>query len=168
MMERIKIICVNILPMSLVVFMVIGFIILGWATPTEAAAFGVFGVFILAVLFRALTFKAIYTAVEATVKVGAMVFFIIMSSTVFSQLLAFSGASAGLLKWAASFEVSKYTILFVMFVILIALGMFMFYSVQAMENGVRVATTATAEDATLVVYREDRFCPFTSRLPEDY
>jgi putative ABC transport system permease protein len=50
----------------------------------------------------------------------------------------------------------------------IALGMFMFYSVQAMENGVREATTATAEDATLVVYREDRFCPFTSRLPEDY
>lgn len=123
--ERIKIICVNILPMSLVVFMVIGFIILGWATPTEAAAFGVFGVFILAVLFRALTFKAIYTAVEATVKVGAMVFFIIMSSTVFSQLLAFSGASAGLLKWAASFEVSKYTVLLIMFVILIALGMFM-------------------------------------------
>lgn len=50
----------------------------------------------------------------------------------------------------------------------IALGMFMFYSVQAMENGVRAATTATAEDATLIVYREDRFCPFTSRLPEDY
>jgi tripartite ATP-independent transporter DctM subunit len=123
--ERIKIICVNILPMSLVVFMVIGFIILGWATPTEAAAFGVFGVFILAVLFRVLTFKAIHTSVEATVKVGAMVFFIIMSSTVFSQLLAFSGASAGLLKWAASFELSKYAILGMMFVILIALGMFM-------------------------------------------
>jgi len=50
----------------------------------------------------------------------------------------------------------------------IAMGMFMFYSVQAMENGVRAATTATAEDVTLVVYREDRFCPFTSRLPEDY
>lgn len=123
--ERIKIICINILPMSLVVFMVIGFIILGFATPTEAAAFGVFGVFILAVCFRALTFKSIYTSVEATVKVGAMVFFIIMSSTVFSQLLAFSGASAGLLKWAASFEVSKYTVLLIMFVILIALGMFM-------------------------------------------
>jgi TRAP-type C4-dicarboxylate transport system permease large subunit len=54
-----------------------------------------------------------------------MVFFIIMSSTVFSQLLAFSGASAGLLKWAASFELSKYAVLAVMFVILITLGMFM-------------------------------------------
>ena len=54
-----------------------------------------------------------------------MVFFIIMSSTVFSQLLAFSGASAGLLAWATSFDISKYWILFVMFCILITLGMFM-------------------------------------------
>ena len=123
--ERLKLICTNILPMGLVVFMVIGFIILGWATPTEAAAFGVLGVIILASLFRVMTFKALRTSVEATVKVGAMVFFIIMSSTVFSQLLAFSGASAGLLEWATSFQISKYTILLVMFFILIGLGMFM-------------------------------------------
>jgi tripartite ATP-independent transporter DctM subunit len=123
--ERIRIVFINIVPMSLIVFMVVGFIVLGWATPTEAAAFGVFGVFILACFFRVLTFKAIYTSVEATVKVGAMVFFIIMSSTVFSQLLAFSGASAGLLKWAISFELSKFMVLGFMFVILIALGMFM-------------------------------------------
>ena len=122
---RIRLVCTNILPMSLVVFMVIGFIILGWATPTEAAAFGVFGVVILAAAFRVLSFRAIYTAVEATVKVAAMVFFIIMSSTVFSQLLAYSGASAGLLNWAVSFDLSKYWILLVMFFILIVLGMFM-------------------------------------------
>ncbi|MEE8333329.1 MAG: TRAP transporter large permease [Alphaproteobacteria bacterium] len=125
MAERIKLICINILPMSLIVFMVVGFIILGWATPTEAAAFGVFGVVILAGAFRVLTFRAIFTSVEATVKVAAMVFFIIMSSTVFSQLLAYSGASAGLLKWAAGFDLSKYWILLIMFVILILLGMFM-------------------------------------------
>jgi len=125
MAERLRLVCVNILPMGLVVFMVIGFIILGWATPTEAAAFGVLGVMILAAAFRVLSYRSIYTAVEATVKVAAMVFFIIMSSTVFSQLLAFSGASAGLLKWATGFEVSKYWVLLMMFVILISLGMFM-------------------------------------------
>ena len=123
--QRVKIVCTNILPMGLVVFMVVGFIILGLATPTEAAAFGVLGVMILAAAFRVLTFTSIRTAVEATVKVGAMVFFIIMSSTVFSQLLAFSGASAGLLSWATSFDISKYWILLVMFCILITLGMFM-------------------------------------------
>ena len=123
--ERIKLVCTNILPMSLVVFMVVGFIILGWSTPTEAAAFGVLGVIILACAFRVMTFKALRISIEATVKVGAMVFFIIMSSTVFSQLLAFSGGSAGLLEWATGFEVSKYWILAMMFFILIALGMFM-------------------------------------------
>jgi len=123
--ERVRLIVTNILPMGFVVFMVVGFIILGWATPTEAAAFGVLGVLILAIAFRVITYKALYLTVEATVKVAAMVFFIIMSSTVFSQLLAFSGASAGLLEWAAGFNLSKYWVLFIMFVILIALGMFM-------------------------------------------
>ncbi len=124
-MERVKLVCTNILPMGFVVFMVVGFIVFGWATPTEAAAFGVAGVIILAAAFRMLSFAAIRTSVEATVKVGAMVFFIIMSSTVFSQLLAYSGASAGLLQWATGFDVSKYTVLALMFVILISLGMFM-------------------------------------------
>ena len=123
--ERIKIVCVNILPMGIIVFMVVGFIILGWATPTEAAAFGVLGVIVVAAGFRVLSFESIKTATHATVKVAAMVFFIIMSSTVFSQLLAFSGASAGLLKWAISFGISKYWVLLLMFFILIALGMFM-------------------------------------------
>ena len=123
--ERIKLVCVNILPMGIIVFMVVGFIILGWATPTEAAAFGVLGVIVVAAGFRALSFESIKTAPHATVKVAAMVFFIIMSSTVFSQLLAFSGASAGLLEWAISFGISKYWVLLLMFFILIALGMFM-------------------------------------------
>ena len=124
-LERVKLVCTNILPMGLVVFMVIGFIILGWTTPTEAAAFGVLGVMILATAFRVLSFSALRASIEATVKVGAMVFFIIMSSTVFSQLLAFSGASAGLLEWAIGFGISKYWILLMMFFILITLGMFM-------------------------------------------
>lgn len=50
----------------------------------------------------------------------------------------------------------------------IAIAMFLFTSVQAMNRGVRVATTATANDTTLVVYRADRFCPATSQLPQDY
>lgn len=50
----------------------------------------------------------------------------------------------------------------------IAVAMFLFTSVQAMNQGVTLATTATANDTTLVVYREDRFCPATSQLPQDY
>ncbi len=50
----------------------------------------------------------------------------------------------------------------------IAVAMFLFTAVQAMNKGVTIATTATANDTTLVVYRADRYCPATSRLPQDY
>ena len=122
---KVRLICTNILPMGLVVFLVVGFIIFGWSTPTEAAAFGVAGVMILAALFGVMTWTSLRTSVEATVKVAGMVFFILMSSTVFSQLLAYSGASSGLLQWTTGFSLSKYTILLLMFFVLIMLGMFM-------------------------------------------
>jgi len=50
----------------------------------------------------------------------------------------------------------------------VAIAMFLFTAVQAMQTGVRVATAATADDTALVVYRKDRFCPATSLLPQDY
>ncbi len=50
----------------------------------------------------------------------------------------------------------------------VAIAMYLFVAIQAMQRGVAETTQATAADTTLVVYREDRFCPFTSRLPEYY
>jgi tripartite ATP-independent transporter DctM subunit len=123
--QRLRIAALNILPMGVVVFMVVGSIVLGWATPTESAALGVLGVMMLAAMYRALTWKSIVVAVDSTVRVGAMVFFILMNSTVFSQLLAFSGATAGLLGWVGGFDIHPLWILFAMFWVMILLGMFM-------------------------------------------
>jgi putative ABC transport system permease protein len=50
----------------------------------------------------------------------------------------------------------------------VALAMFLFGVVQAMQVGVRRATQLTAQDNTLVVYRENRYCPFASQLPQFY
>lgn len=50
----------------------------------------------------------------------------------------------------------------------VAIAMFLFVAVQTLQRGVRKATAVTAADTTLVVYRENRFCPATSRLPENY
>lgn len=50
----------------------------------------------------------------------------------------------------------------------VAMAMFLFIGVQTLRQGVRRATEVTASDTTLVVYRENRFCPATSRLPEFY
>ncbi len=50
----------------------------------------------------------------------------------------------------------------------VATGMFLFTTVQTMQNSLDKATRLRASDTTLVVYRENRFCPETSRLPEYY
>ena len=122
---RVRLVATNILPMSLVVVMVVGFIVFGIATPTEAAACGVLGVMVLALAFRSLRPKSVSVSVEATVRVAAMVFFIIMNSTVFSQMLSYSGASRGLIEWVTSYELHRLAVLFMMFCVLILLGMFM-------------------------------------------
>jgi tripartite ATP-independent transporter DctM subunit len=123
--EKIYQVCVNILPMGLVVFMVIGFIVFGWATPSESASFGVLGVVILAVAFGKFTWKSFRTSLMGTVRTAGMVFFILMNSTVFSKLLALSGASQGMLDYAVGFDVGPYVVLTIMFCVLMVLGMFM-------------------------------------------
>ena len=50
----------------------------------------------------------------------------------------------------------------------IAVAMFLFSTVESMREGVSEATMKQAEDSTLIVYRENRFCPFSSRLPQFY
>ena len=123
--ELLKVIAINILPMSVVVFAVVGLIIVGVATPTEASAFGVISVLLLAFVYRCFTWDALSRAVEGTTRVTAMVFLIIIGSSTFSQILTFSGATPGLLSQVTGFEVSPYVMLFFMFLILLFLGMFM-------------------------------------------
>lgn len=50
----------------------------------------------------------------------------------------------------------------------VMIAMFLFITIQTLQRGVQEATEVTAADQTLVVYRENRFCPATSRLPEHY
>lgn len=50
----------------------------------------------------------------------------------------------------------------------VASGMFLFTSVESLQRSLGRATEVSAADTTLVVYRENRFCPSTSRLPEHY
>lgn len=123
--EIIRLVCVNLLPMAFVIFLVVGLIVLGLATPTESAAFGVLGVVIVAACFRRLSVDAIKKAIVGSAKVSGMVFLIIMGSSTFSQLLAFSGASPGLISWATSLDVAPVVLLAAMFGVLLFLGLFM-------------------------------------------
>jgi len=121
---KVRLIFTHLLPMSLIVFMVIGLILLGIATPSEAAAFGVLGVLILAVAFRSLTWKSITNSLSGTLRVTVMVMFVVIASSTFSQILAISGATAGLVGWVSGLDVSPTVILIAMFLLLLIMGMF--------------------------------------------
>lgn len=116
---------VDVLPMGLIVFSVVGLILLGWATPTESAAFGALSVLALAILYRRLTVEALVKALRGSLVVTVMMLMIIVGSTTFSQILAFSGASSGVIAWATGFELNPYLVLLMMLLLLIVMGMFM-------------------------------------------
>ena len=120
-----RLVATNILPMGLVVFCVVGFILLGVATPSEAAAFGVLGVMVLAAAFRCMTMRALRKSLFATVRVAGMAFLIVMGSSTFSEILAFSGASSALIAWTTGLDAAPLAMLLIMFATLLFLGMLM-------------------------------------------
>lgn len=115
----------EVVPMVGVMVVIIILMINGFVTPSEAAAFGALGVLILAAVFRCLTWEAMRKSVTGALKVTLMAYLIVFGSATFSQLLAFSGASRGLVNWAISFELAPLAMLMVMFAVLLLLGMFM-------------------------------------------
>lgn len=123
--EKLRLVATDILPMFVVIVVVIGVMVVGWATPTEAAAIGCFAVMLLAVGFRCLTWKAFKQSVDAALRVTTMAFLIIFGSATFSQLLAFSGASSGLIDYFVGFEVPPLGMLLIMLGIILFLGCFM-------------------------------------------
>ncbi|MFQ5635638.1 MAG: TRAP transporter large permease subunit [Gammaproteobacteria bacterium] len=123
--RKLRLFVTCILPLGFVIFAVVGFILLGLATPSEAAAFGALAVAGLAAASRCLTVDALRRSLLSTVSVTGMVFLLIVSSSVFSQLLAFSGASGAVIDWAAGVDAGPLPKLLLMFAVLLVLGMFM-------------------------------------------
>jgi tripartite ATP-independent transporter DctM subunit len=111
--------------MLAIVLVVVGMIVGGLATPTESAAFGVTAVVALAFAYRRMTMDAVRKSLHSTVVVSGSLFFILVGSSVFSQILAFSGASNGFMAWATGLSDNRYLLLLFMFCVLIVLGMFM-------------------------------------------
>jgi tripartite ATP-independent transporter DctM subunit len=114
-----------LLPLGFIVFMVIGFIFLGVATPTEAAATGTLGSFILALIYRRLNWDILKKSVMGTVKVTAMIFMIVIVSTTYGQILAFTGAAAGMTGFITNLTIPPAVILIGMLIVVLILGCFM-------------------------------------------
>ena len=114
-----------LLPLSLIIFMVIGFIFLGVATPTEAAATGTLGSFILALVYRRLTLETFKKSVYGTVKVTVMIFMIIIVSSTYGEILAFTGAASGMTTFITHLAIPPLVILIGMLTVILVMGCFM-------------------------------------------
>ena len=123
--HKLKLLVLDVAPMMSIVVGVILLILHGWATPSESAAFGCLGVIILAALYRRLTWDGFVKSVSGALRVTVMALLIIFGSATFSALLAFSGASSGLIRFATQFDLPPVAMLLIMFAILLVLGMFM-------------------------------------------
>jgi tripartite ATP-independent transporter DctM subunit len=114
-----------LLPLVFVVFLVTGLIIFGIATPTEAAALGCLGSFILAAFYRSLNWQILRKAVGGSVNISAMVLAILVAAIGFSQILAYTGASRGLLQLIISLPIPPMLILIFIQIAILFLGTFM-------------------------------------------
>ena len=123
--QKIGILLRDVVPMSGLMVAIVIMMINGIVTPSEAAAFGALGVLILAALYRCLTWDSVKKSVQGALRVTLMAYLIVFGSATFSQLLAFSGASRGLINWATGFDLDPTLMLLVMFGVLLVLGMFM-------------------------------------------
>ena len=85
----------GVVPSLALIFVVLGTIFMGLATPTEAGAMGVLGAMVLAAAHKRLHFKMLRDGAQATMQITAMVIFILIGATVFT--LVFQGVDGG--KW---------------------------------------------------------------------
>ena len=88
--ERWRPFFIDVVPLSLIFIVVMGSMFLGWASPTDSAALGCLATVVLAVCYRAFTWKVLFDSLKSTAVVTTMIFFIIAASTTFAQILAFS------------------------------------------------------------------------------
>jgi tripartite ATP-independent transporter DctM subunit len=123
--EKLSATVINILPLTLVVFSVVGVIFLGIATPSEAAATGAFATLALAALKGRLSWSVFSKTMFSSTNISVMVLLIVSGAVAFTQLLAFTGATFGMVDAIVSLDVSKETIIIMMLIPVIFLGMFM-------------------------------------------
>ncbi len=123
--DKVRVTAKYLLPLGFIIFMVIGLIFLGVATPTEAAATGTLGSFILAFLYRRLNLEIIKKSVMSTVKVTVMIFMIIIVSSTYGEILAFTGAAAGMTSFITNLSIPPIVILIGMLVVVLIMGCFM-------------------------------------------
>lgn len=114
-----------VMPLGLIVFLVVGVIFFGIATPTEAAATGALGTFILTAAYGRLNWVMLKDALFGTARITVMIFMILSGAMAFSQLLAISGATVGLAEFTTGLPIAPVSIIIAIMLVILILGTFM-------------------------------------------
>ncbi len=109
-------------PLAVLILFVLGSIVFGLATPTEAAAVGAIGGFILAAAYKQLNITVVKESVFLTAKTGAMVCWLFVGSSIFSAAFALLGGQDLVEKWVLSLGLSSIEFLILSQVIIFLLG----------------------------------------------
>ncbi|MDP2826006.1 MAG: TRAP transporter large permease subunit [Sulfuritalea sp.] len=105
-LEVFKMLLGSFFPLALMILAVLGSIVFGFATPTEAAALGSAGGFILAAAYRQLNFGVVKDSVFLTAKTSAMVCWLFVGSSIFSAAFALLGGQNLVEQWVLSLNMT--------------------------------------------------------------
>lgn len=101
---------------------VLGGMYFGIFTPNEAAAMGVFGALLIAIVRRRMSWKTLGTSLTDTVKVSASIFTIVIGAYLFGYFLTVVGTTQALIEFIVHLDINRYWILFFVLVVYLALG----------------------------------------------
>jgi len=121
-LEIFKMLLGSFFPLAILIMFVLGSIVFGLATPTEAAAIGAIGGVILAAAYKQLNMRVIKESVFLTAKTGAMVCWLFVGSSIFSAAFALLGGQTLVEKWVLSLGLSPMEFLILAQVIIFFLG----------------------------------------------
>ncbi|PHP68693.1 C4-dicarboxylate ABC transporter permease [Zhengella mangrovi] len=114
-----------LIPVISLILVVIGSMYLGYATATEAAAFGVIGALMLAASQGSLTVSTFSESLMGAVRTSAMIALILAGAAFLSLSMGFTGLPRGLADFIASLELSRFQLLMALLVFYIILGCFL-------------------------------------------
>ncbi len=114
-----------LIPVLLLVTLVIGSMYAGFATATEAAAFGVLGALALAAAQGSLGLSSFVESLMGAVRTSAMIALILAGASFLSLSMGFTGLPRGLADFIASLELSRFELLMALLVFYIVLGCFL-------------------------------------------
>ena len=121
-LEIFKMLLGSFFPLAVLILFVLGSIVFGLATPTEAAAIGAIGGVILAAAYKQLNMQIIRESVFLTAKTGAMVCWLFVGSSIFAAAFALLGGQTLVEKWVLSLGLSPMEFLILSQVIIFFLG----------------------------------------------